>query len=527
MRAGVVKRQRVVARPIPVEQSIHWRPLRDAHYVVASLQPADGGRRKIVVRQQVLARIEALARAGHGRRVTGLLLGRFYMCSVTGVPFEVIESLAEHPRSVTDDGLAAAIEHALATAARGRGAHVLGWYCSAPAVETQLSGTMATIHTSHFPEPWQTTLVMADAAGAPGGAFVLYDKAEQRWFYAPFYELPDHAPKSQRARPTCISWPQYLTADNVVLVRGDQTSAPQAGAHGSPTASPDDRSMAASLWRISKNRVFGTPTADPSPTPAPQVVSNGSAVAGSMDRAFDKARSMTPQARPETPTDQIREIPVERMADRISRPHPNRGPAVDDREERHAAPRDEVGRIGDSEDTTATDGPKRFVEIARSEGFFVAATFQSVTEADGAETLWVLTDPYAGLLATVVGTDTEVLDALLHCNLHTDETGLRRVPFQEHRDPASQTIYFRETCAEQFRAKCRRLRATNALVREWKVSPTIFLLTPGEWQSAAVALDDPREEVDVIHALNRKRIDALPEPVRRQFRFSEAPDEPG
>ena len=36
-------RDHVTRRPMPVEQSILWKPLRDSHYVVASLQPADSG----------------------------------------------------------------------------------------------------------------------------------------------------------------------------------------------------------------------------------------------------------------------------------------------------------------------------------------------------------------------------------------------------------------------------------------------------------------------------------------------------
>ena len=58
-------------RPMPAEQAIHWKPLRAAHYIMASLQSADGGRRTLVVRQEVLARAQRFAAAAHARRVQG------------------------------------------------------------------------------------------------------------------------------------------------------------------------------------------------------------------------------------------------------------------------------------------------------------------------------------------------------------------------------------------------------------------------------------------------------------------------
>ena len=53
---------RVRRQAAPVNASIHWKPLRDPHYVVASLQPDNGRRRQIFVKQAVLARLHALAR---------------------------------------------------------------------------------------------------------------------------------------------------------------------------------------------------------------------------------------------------------------------------------------------------------------------------------------------------------------------------------------------------------------------------------------------------------------------------------
>jgi hypothetical protein len=192
---------------------------------------------------------------------------------------------------------------------------------------------------------------------------------------------------------------------------------------------------------------------------------------------------------------------------------------VDDRDQRTTA-HSSARRITDDDDTTLGDDPARYIEIARAEGFFVAAKFDAEGGQSGAETLWVLNEPYSGLLLAVVSTNSEVVDATLHYNLQTDAEGLKKAPFPEHRDPESNTIYVRETCMDALRARCRRLRATNALLREWKVTPTISFLTPGEWESIPVLGAAAERGSHVISDLNKARIAELPTGVRSQFHLS-------
>jgi len=174
-------------------------------------------------------------------------------------------------------------------------------------------------------------------------------------------------------------------------------------------------------------------------------------------------------------------------------------------------------RVSDEDDTIMGDHPGRFIEIARAEGFFVAAKFEAIGGLGAAETLWVLNEPYSGMLLAVVGNGLEVVDATLHYNLQTDDAGLKAAPFPEHRDAESKTIYVRETCMESLRARCRRLRVTNSLLREWKVTPAISFLTPGEWESIPVTPGDPSRGARAISDLSRKRIAELPPGVRSQF----------
>jgi len=113
-----------------------------------------------------------------------------------------------------------------------------------------------------------------------------------------------------------------------------------------------------------------------------------------------------------------------------------------------------------------------------------------------------------------------ILEADLHYNLHVDEADVLSTPFPEHWDLDRRTVYVKETCVNALRAKCRQLRQTESLEREWKVSPTIHLLTPGDWRAVARDRSDRRGEAGAIRALNAQRTAELPERVRRQFRLT-------
>jgi colicin import membrane protein len=125
----------------------------------------------------------------------------------------------------------------------------------------------------------------------------------------------------------------------------------------------------------------------------------------------------------------------------------------------------------DSEDTTASDGPYRYLALARREGFEVSEKIERGTP-EQPETVWLLYEQESGLRLILVTTDEEVREASLHYNLRTEDDSLLEATPPEHRDLDSRTIYGREACLHQLRARCRRLRATGALERDWKVSPT-------------------------------------------------------
>jgi hypothetical protein len=126
----------------------------------------------------------------------------------------------------------------------------------------------------------------------------------------------------------------------------------------------------------------------------------------------------------------------------------------------------------DLEDTTPADGPYRYLALARREGFQVTGKLERGTP-EKPETVWLLNEPEFGLRLTVVTTDEEVREASLHYNIRTNDDALLRITPPEHRDVASRTIYVREPCVAELRSRCRRLRGTGALAREWKVTPTL------------------------------------------------------
>ena len=124
----------------------------------------------------------------------------------------------------------------------------------------------------------------------------------------------------------------------------------------------------------------------------------------------------------------------------------------------------------DLDDTTAADRPDRFVALARREGFEVWSELKFGTR-ERPETAWILHHPALGIRLTLATSDERVYEACLHYNLRVDDDMLLYATAPGHRDLASRTIYVREGCLDHLRARCRELRATGALVREWKVAP--------------------------------------------------------
>lgn len=530
-------RDQTTRRAMPVEQSILWKPFHDSHYVVASLQPGDGGRRKIFVRQSVVARIEALVRA-HGRRTVGLLLGQSYQCPITGSDYIIIDSIAEHA-AVSDDNdiepavAEALVEHRPRLLRLSEPPPVVGWYRGVPKVEAKLSLTMAGVHASLFTQPWQTTLIVGEGTNASSGAFFLRDAVNSRWFYAPFYELLTQAPAPGQAKETLINWPeQYLTADAVVAAPRDRALVVE------PDVRPK-KTYERPWLRRSPAREERTqpPASEPMPfaPPSPHDSAPPPLVTGFADREVEPGgdESKPASANPPVPSTRLTERlrsdasatdrpvarPVHGAADvpRIGRERPRSRRAgsgeklsiVDDRDQRTTVP-PSPRIVGDDEDTTLGDDPGRYIELARSEGFFIAGRFDTIGEMGRSETVWVLNEPYSGMLLAVVTTAEEIVDATLHYNLQTDDAGLAATPFPEHRDAESKTIYVRESCGDSLRARCRRLRATNALLREWKVTPPIWFLTPAEWES--IPASDPTIDRGRGGAtdLNKARIAELP-----------------
>src|SRR5262245_13747291 len=85
-------RNGVRRKAAPVSSSILWKPLRDPHYVLASLQRDQGGRRQVFARQAVLARAYTVAQTARSPLI-GLLLGNQYDCPDTGTKYILIEAL--------------------------------------------------------------------------------------------------------------------------------------------------------------------------------------------------------------------------------------------------------------------------------------------------------------------------------------------------------------------------------------------------------------------------------------------------
>lgn len=471
-------RTHVRRRPIPVDNAIHWKPLYDPHYVLASLQSCY---QRIFVDQRALLHIQDVVRGATGRYALGLLIGKRFDCPVTGSRYALIESLVEQPSPLSDEHALTSVVPTLVEGYTARSSEeVLGWYCSRQSGENRLSDAYVAVHMASFPHAWQTILVVADTANT--GAFFLHDALASKWFSAPFFEVT-HPARDGGPKATCISWRDYMTVDSVVPLAPAQRST---RVQAQPAPTPSIRRP--SLWRS----LLGTAARA---RPPADITADLTAVAS---RSAAK------------PTSDRRE-----RFDRGERHEPS---VHAGREKRPAPKNDETSRVLDSDDTCVLDPVDRYIELARGEGFFVAAKFDA-TDATQRETLWVLNEPYSGLLVTMVSRDSEVLDASLHYNLHTEDTALLEASFSEHRDLDSRIVYVRESCVDQLRARCSRARATGNLERDWTVAAPLYFLTPAEWE-ACLPDAGPSRGASTLHVLNQRRIESLPDAIRRQFRLA-------
>ena len=140
---------------------------------------------------------------------------------------------------------------------------------------------------------------------------------------------------------------------------------------------------------------------------------------------------------------------------------------------RRTTPKTVVAQVADVEDSSASDGPYRYLALARREGFEVSEKIERGS-SEQSETVWLLHEKESGLRLIVVTTDEAVREASLHYNLRTDDDSVLEMTAPEHRDLESRMIYGREACLQGLRARCRRLRATGALERDWKVLPSFL-----------------------------------------------------
>lgn len=488
-RPGASVRQRAM----PVVRSILWKPLRDSHYVLASVQPDQGGLRQVFVLQSVLGQIHRLAHGPSGAHLVGLLLGSRYDCPITGTRYVLVESLDDIAEPTQDAKaitavLAARVSHHV----RNPSVECVGWYAASDGSEPHVSNAQMAVHASLFKEPWPTALILAGGGGS--GAFFLHDKRAARWFPTPFYEVGNADGKGQAAKSTCIAWPSYLTVEKVVFHAPAETEKPSESVATAEPA-PSRRSALSSIARIGsaiRSSISGRAeekarkAADLAEQTRVAEAERKKQARGAHAERLERARASAAELaqrdrlaaeqaeRERLATEQAQRERLAAEQERIARPAPTQSGTVRPVEpapvqRRHTPPR----AIDDGEDTTPSDHPYRYLALARREGFQVTANLE-VTLAKGTETVWLLNEEEFGLQITLVTSDVAVVEATLHYNIRIRDDAVLRATRPEHRHLDSRTIYVRESCVESLRARCRQLRATGALQRDWKVTPHIY-----------------------------------------------------
>ena len=386
-----------------------------------------------------------------------------------------IDSVGDHAE-LRGDTPATAFRSVLESSLGRTTTGIMGWFYLAPMGETMPRGFGEDVAAAaaNVLQPWQTTLVMTAGTRGADGAFLLWDSIESHAFRAPFYELLDgRAMKPNAPKLTQVVWPSYATSDLVApapLGDGNLSEVARADTPPAPAQPP-------SRWAFWRGRG----------APAPLHTN---------DR---KDESAPARSQPPPPT---------------GRPAQHQAATDTTREQGPPAsqPESDIDYV-DYADTTEGNRIERYIAIARKDGFWVAAKFNAEASPGERETLWVLQDPYAGLLLTVTANDTRVLEASLHYNVHVNDPEALQSTFSEHRNDEAQVIYVRESAIDQLRARSERARATGQLQREWKVTPTIYFVTPNEWDAVASG-DAPGPAID---ALNRHRIAAIADSITSRF----------
>jgi hypothetical protein len=129
-------------------------------------------------------------------------------------------------------------------------------------------------------------------------------------------------------------------------------------------------------------------------------------------------------------------------------------------------------QLADADDPSISDEPYQYLAHAKREGFELVEKIYR-DSAEHPETVWLLWEKQSGLRLIVVTTEDAVREATLHYNLHTDDDSVLETTAPQLRDLESRTVYGSESCLHDLRVRCRRLRASGALQRDWKVSPSL------------------------------------------------------
>lgn len=212
---------RLASKPAPIERAVFWKPVDDAYHVLASmLRERQTPDPLLFASQQLLLSADEHARTATGTGALGLVLGRRYRDSRSGLPYEIAERalpLAQEGGDLTDGAVDAPLRDAI-RAELASGGEIIGWYCRRGEVGSRVSAIDEEVHRTVFPEVWQTLLVIDPDPAVPVGAFYLYSGKAERSYQVTFHELlaeRDMPVKGQR-KQSVLRWCNYSTTELVV-----------------------------------------------------------------------------------------------------------------------------------------------------------------------------------------------------------------------------------------------------------------------------------------------------------------------
>ena len=197
-------------QPLPIARSILWEPaLSQAAGLIGDA---------VFITQGALREVSRHIWTAPDQEVLGFLLGERLESPEDGSSYIVISATTRSSYVIAENGGDPIPEDAWQASsmeARRRKLVLLGWYHSTAFLDDIPAARDLASHRQHFPDPWQTGLVVAPGGALPAGGF-FRPANDLGGAWIPFHEIVDEgAIYADGRKRTVTPWKNYVTSDPI------------------------------------------------------------------------------------------------------------------------------------------------------------------------------------------------------------------------------------------------------------------------------------------------------------------------